>query len=76
MHLKNRNSDGLCLLGGVIEVTSVRLSGQRLALSRSFGMITAALSAMLSRLQPGVSNSNFFLVSGFSSFGEYLFKAK
>lgn len=50
MHLKNRNSDGLCLLGGVIEVTSVKLSGQRLALSRSFGMITVALSAMLSRL--------------------------
>lgn len=76
MHLKNRNSDGLCLLGGVIEVMSVKLSGRRLARSRSFGMITAALSAVLSRLQPGVSHSNFSLVSDFSSSGEYLFKAK
>ena len=76
MHLKNRNSDGLCLLGGVIEVMSVKLSGRRLARSRSFGMITAALSAVLSRLQPGVSHSNFSFVSDFSSFGEYLFEAK
>ena len=39
-------------------------------------MRAAALPAVMSHLQPEVSNSSFSLVSDFSFFGEYLSKAE